>query len=113
MRRIEQGFVRLGLIDPTVKALADLMRDDPDTFTQHCAPDWRATWLLHTSRVFSVVCYKTRVVSMVPRFRVIDREGTSLISLRCFDRLLLAISWPHHLRPKRRQPDAWYCSLFA
>ncbi|RQT26080.1 hypothetical protein [Burkholderia contaminans] len=113
MRSIEQGLVKLGLIQPTVKALADSMRDDLDTFTQHHAPDWRATWLLHKSRVFSVVCCKSRAASLMPRFRVIDREGKSLISLGCFDRLLLAISWPHHLRPKQRRPDAWYCGLFA
>ncbi|CAG9229033.1 hypothetical protein [Burkholderia vietnamiensis] len=112
MRLIEEGLVRLGLIQPTVKALADTMRDDLDTFSEHHAPDRRCAWLLHKSRVFSVVYRPAKAGSLIPRFRVIDSAGEDLLALRRLDRVLLAIAWPNHLRVRPIHPSAWYGEQF-
>ncbi|NTX17983.1 hypothetical protein [Burkholderia cepacia] len=114
MRMIEHWLVCLGLIDPTVKALADLMRDDPDTFTEHHEHDWRTAWLLHRSRVFSVICHAPRGRSLLPHFRVASKRGWEFaVHLSILNRVLLTLSWPKHLRPKRIKHDEQRGQRFA
>jgi hypothetical protein len=98
LRLFERAIVALGLVKPTVKGIADAIRDNPETFRMRSG---RGTfsWVTHRSEVFSVLRFDDEDKA-VPVFRVVNKLGNELITLTWWDRLVLALAWPDHLLPE-------------
>jgi hypothetical protein len=99
LRLIERALVALTLAQPTVKAIADALRDDPETFLMRAGHDKTFSWVTHASRKFSVLRFDT-MGQWLPTYRVINERADVLLTLRWWDRALLSVAWPAHLEPQ-------------
>jgi hypothetical protein len=99
MRLIESALVGAGVVQPTIKAIADSIRDYPETFTMRAGRDNAFSWLTHTSRTWAVLRFD-EAGQTLPRFRIINALGEETLKLGWWDRAVLAVSWPSHLEPR-------------
>jgi hypothetical protein len=119
LRLVERAIVWLGLAQPAVKAIADSIRDYPETFKMRQA--WVCTsrghwitegvrentsWVTHKSNQFSVLRID-RLDDWLPAFDIVNRNGQRTHQLGWWDRVLLAVSWPEHLEHEVDIPIAF------